>query len=94
MLLRSTAPHINKYSLKPYTERKKTKKKKTQNVPNQNSIGSASRRESTERRKTKKNLCCVFRGPLYRSTGQNINCPNINELQISCSKGQQKPVDV
>ncbi len=33
-------------------------------------------------------------GPLYRSTGQNINGPNINELQINCSKGQQKPVDV
>jgi hypothetical protein len=60
MLLRSTAPHINKYSLKPYTERKKTNRKKTQNVPNQNSIGSASRRESTERRKTEKNLFCVF----------------------------------
>ncbi len=34
------------------------------------------------------------RGPLYRSTGQNINGPNINELQINCSTGQQKPVDV
>ncbi len=60
MLLRSTAPHINKYSLKPYTEIKKTKRKKTQNVPNQNSIGSALRRESTERRKIMKNLFCVF----------------------------------
>ncbi len=28
MLLRSTAPHINKYSLKANTERKKTKRKK------------------------------------------------------------------
>ena len=27
MLLRSTAPHVNKYSLKAYTERKKTKRK-------------------------------------------------------------------
>ncbi len=34
------------------------------------------------------------RGLLYRSTGQNINGPNINELQINCSIGQQKPVDV
>jgi hypothetical protein len=34
------------------------------------------------------------RGSLYRSTGQNINGPNINELQINCSLGQQKPVDV
>ncbi len=33
-------------------------------------------------------------GPLYRSTGQNINGPNITELQINCSIGQQKPVDV
>jgi hypothetical protein len=33
-------------------------------------------------------------GLLYRSTGQNINGPNINELQINCSIGQQKPVDV
>jgi hypothetical protein len=33
-------------------------------------------------------------GSLYRSTGQNINGPNINELQINCSIGQQKPVDV
>jgi hypothetical protein len=34
------------------------------------------------------------RGSLYRSTGQNINGPNINELQINCSIGQQKLVDV
>ncbi len=33
-------------------------------------------------------------GSLYRSTGQNINGPNINELQVNCSIGQQKPVDV
>ncbi len=33
-------------------------------------------------------------GSLYRSTGQNINGPNINELQINCSIGQQNPVDV
>ena len=39
---------------------KRLREKKTKNVPNQNSIGSASRRVSTERRKTKKNLFCVF----------------------------------
>ncbi len=33
-------------------------------------------------------------GSLHRSTEQNINGPNINELQINCSLGQQKPVDV
>jgi hypothetical protein len=36
-----------------YTERRKEEK---ENVPSQNSLGSASRRTSTERRKTKKNL--------------------------------------
>ncbi len=35
-----------------------------------------------------------YGGSLYRSTGQNINGPNINELQINCSIGQQKLVDV
>ena len=30
----------------------------------------------------------------YRSTGHNINGPNINELQINCSIDQRKPVDV
>jgi hypothetical protein len=30
----------------------------------------------------------------YRSTGHNINGLNINELQINCSIGQQKLVDV
>jgi hypothetical protein len=39
-------------------------------------------------------MCAHFRGSLYRSTGQNINGPNINELQINCSIGQQNPVDV
>jgi hypothetical protein len=40
-------------------------------------------------------VCEYFRGgSLHRSTGQNINGPNINELQINCSIGQQKPVDV
>ncbi len=34
------------------------------------------------------------RGYSYRSTGQNINSPNINELQINCSIDQRKPVDV
>ena len=32
------------------------------------------------------------RGSLYRSTGQNINGPNINELQINCSIDQQNPI--
>jgi hypothetical protein len=30
----------------------------------------------------------------YRSTRHNINGLNINELQINCSIGQQKLVDV
>jgi hypothetical protein len=34
------------------------------------------------------------RGYGYRSTGHLINGPNINELQINCSIGQQNPVDV
>ncbi len=34
------------------------------------------------------------RGYGYRSTGHNINGPNINKLQINWSIGQQKPVDV
>jgi hypothetical protein len=49
MFLRSGAPHINKYSLKRLREKK-------ENVPNQNSLGSASRRAATEGRKTKENL--------------------------------------
>jgi hypothetical protein len=39
-------------------------------------------------------LTHVEGGSLYRSTGQNINGPNINELQINCSIDQQKPVNV
>ncbi len=35
-----------------------------------------------------------FWGYGYRSTGHNINGPNINELQTNCSIGQRKPVDV
>jgi hypothetical protein len=34
------------------------------------------------------------RGYGYRSTGRNINGPNINKLQINCSIDQRKPVDV
>jgi hypothetical protein len=52
--------HTSTNIAKNLTQRKKTMRKKTKNVPNQNSIGSASRRESTERRKTKKDLFCVF----------------------------------
>jgi hypothetical protein len=53
------------------TQRKKTKRKK-ENVLNQNSFGSASRRASKERRKTKKTfflfLCgqTFFQGRLHR----------------------------
>ena len=46
---------------------------------------------NTHRRKS---VRIKTRGYGYRSTGQNINGPNINELQINCSIGQQKPVDV
>jgi hypothetical protein len=53
--------HTSTNIAKNFTQReKRLREKKLQNVPNQNSIGSASRRESTERRKTKKNLFCVF----------------------------------
>jgi hypothetical protein len=53
--------HTSTNIAKNVTQReKRLREKKTQNVPNQNSIGSASRRESTERRMTKKNLFCVF----------------------------------
>ncbi len=53
--------HTSTNIAKTLTQReKRLREKKTQNVPNQNSIGSASRRDSTERRKTKKNLFCVF----------------------------------
>jgi hypothetical protein len=53
--------HTSTNIAKNLTQReKRLREKKTKNVPNQNSIGSASRRESTERRKTKKNLFCVF----------------------------------
>jgi hypothetical protein len=38
--------------------------------------------------------CVQLGGYGYRSTGHNINSPNINELQINCSIDQQKPVDV
>jgi hypothetical protein len=55
--------HTSTKIAKNLTQReKRLREKKTQNVPNQNSIGFASRRESTERRKTKKNLFCVFMG--------------------------------
>jgi hypothetical protein len=60
--------------------------------------------ENTETRLSENGICLTQqmchkiklfrRGPLYRSTGQNINGQNINELQINCSIGQQKPVDV
>jgi hypothetical protein len=53
--------HTSTNIAKNLTQReKRLREKKTKNVPNQNSIGSASRRESTERRKTNKNLFCVF----------------------------------
>jgi hypothetical protein len=53
--------HRSAIIAKNLTQReKRQREKKMQNVPNQNSIGSASRRESTERRKTKKNLFSVF----------------------------------
>jgi hypothetical protein len=52
--------HTSTNIAKNLTQREKRLREKNQNVPNQNSIGSASRRESTERRKTKKNLFCVF----------------------------------
>ena len=91
-------------SLGQNTQRAERLREKKENVFNQKSLGSASRRTSTERRKTWKNLFLCkkhktefsqsFWGLLYRSTGQNINGPNINELQINCSIGQQKPVDV
>jgi hypothetical protein len=49
--------HTSTNIAKTLTQReKRLREKKTQNVPNQNSLGSASRRDSTERRKTKKNL--------------------------------------
>jgi hypothetical protein len=38
---------------------KRLKEKKHKNVPNKKSLGSASRRPSTERIKTKKNLFCA-----------------------------------
>jgi len=46
--------HTSTNIAKNLTQREKRVREKTQNVPNQNSIGSASRRTSTERRKTKK----------------------------------------
>ncbi len=53
--------HTSTNIAKNLTQReKRLREKNMQNVPNQNSIVFASRRESTERRKTKKNLFCVF----------------------------------
>jgi hypothetical protein len=45
---------------KKLTQREKRLREQNINVLNQNSIGSAARRASTERRKTKKNLFCDF----------------------------------
>jgi hypothetical protein len=53
----SLPPSILKYSV---TQKEERLRENMYNVPNQNSLGSASRRASTERRKTKKNLFSVF----------------------------------
>jgi hypothetical protein len=53
MLLRSTAPHINKHSL--HREKKDLEKK--ENVPNQSFLGFASRIASKEVRLRKTHFC-------------------------------------
>jgi hypothetical protein len=52
-------------------------KRKKENVPNQNSLGSASRRESTERRKTKKNIL-VIKKPIVIKALITIGCAIFN----------------
>ena len=54
--------HTSTNIAKNLTQREKRLREKNTKCPNQNTIGSASRRESIERRKTKKNLFCVLCG--------------------------------
>jgi hypothetical protein len=85
LICRGNPLHTSTNTAKNLTQReKRLREKKTKIVPNQNSIGSASRRESTERRKTKKKsvLCFYADCGYFTQREEKIRIWKISEIKF------------